>query len=805
MLKDLATFFKNTEGGRNIPRSLRPSISRSINHSLLGHGGKIIAESLMPDGRRFQISQEKIGQDLWLEIYRKDGTLEEQQNFLPNVRAYTTNITKFDETGTKIMQYAAYSSDGRLVDHIWRDDANQFQRMAHHYPDLQGIAYNERTYFGMVIQCHSSVERTYRNLAGNIERDEYFGPDQKITHELHYDDDTQKVIAKVQYQPGTHAYQLVTTYNDNGIKDSEEFYDSKGAMQRAVHYYTEHAQNESEIIKQVERLYSSGVMQTETKFREDGTPRMRTTYDKDGKTRVSEESFNVTGDFVTDRREFHNGKITKKIQMGLHSDEAEVKRIILYDDKGRPYRSREHRRWDTTGDDFWAETDINPQNGMPIASILPTPTGLVKHAFDAKSGRLRTIERHREEALGETLEQRTHYHPAPARVNHPEQDAPLVTSRIEDFDIDGATLTHIKEFRTDGSIKAEDNLENDGSWVHRVYPEGTTRIEDDTPVLFESTRRPDGTLESSILRGHSDPDILSLQKDYDEKGKPTHVHIEHLEGSEDLSWEEYTRRRKVQREAIAPALVRLATITPDIEDTETSQNHNGRTLITLQGDESALRRVQARIEQRFANARCDLCVGDKQLLQYRNLTGRYVQKEPGLENHPLIEKVNVLSIVVPYTPNEADRWPKQFATKDVMGDDAADLRQRGVEEAAEVMRKIRRLSNCDLGLTITPGVTPQKDDNNKTQHYPHVTITWANKPYLPPAQCEVLSQMLTDDVMVRNYACTHIPGQSEIDVFASNWSFMPNVASRIASDTAKEIETLFVPAALRKSEPEKQH
>src|SRR5687768_9338402 len=133
---DLAQFFRATDGCRNIPRNLRPSVTDNISRSLRG-SERLVALGTLPDGATFHIYQQRTGQDAWMEIFREDGTLQERQEYHPAARAYTHGILSFDATGTKIACYNAYAHDGRLVEEVTRDDNQQLARTIHQYPDLR--------------------------------------------------------------------------------------------------------------------------------------------------------------------------------------------------------------------------------------------------------------------------------------------------------------------------------------------------------------------------------------------------------------------------------------------------------------------------------------------------------------------------------------------------------------------------------------------------------------------------------------------------------------------------------------------
>jgi hypothetical protein len=192
------------------------------------------------------------------------------------------------------------------------------------------------------------------------------------------------------------------------------------------------------------------------------------------------------------------------------------------------------------------------------------------------------------------------------------------------------------------------------------------------------------------------------------------------------------------------------------------------------------------------------------MLQYKSHIGRYIEHNPGLENHPLVEKVSVLTVALPYQKIEGDQWPKHFDPEAAQSDIGTLYKRRSIEEAGEALKKVCRHSNCDLGLDFRPQVTSHNDEEGHLQYYPYVVVSWPNKPYLPQAQCEIISDMLSDQMLMRSFFCSHIPGQNSIDIFVSNGAATPDDASRIAATSSKELYNVLTPAPFRKSEPEKQ-
>lgn len=869
MMESLAQFFVETNGGRDIPRELKPGIVRKFSRTMLGHGGHNIAEKTLTDGTHYIISQVHKGSSMWLECYRPDGTLAQQQSFNPTANAYRSTITDFNSGGNKIIHYQVFSANERPVEDISRDENGQLTGRRYTYPDLNGKQHSEQKKYGRDIRCQQLAVRHFRDSAGQMpEIDAHYDSEGYCTHEKHYDEHGQSVCALIEFYPKRRIHQKATTYTLSGVLESEQFYDKNGRSTRYIEYFTDYgANNESPKIK-IDCRYENDEPREETFFRNDGTMRMRRMYEDDGKTRASEHFYNETGEFVVELHEFKAGKPSRKVQFGERGeviddtegeilfrndgtrhirrvfeadgktlaneyfynttgefiieqhefnagklarklqfekvgDDIDTKRIILYRN-GQAYRSREHRRWESTGDDFWAETDIDPKTGMPISSVLPTPAGLLRHEFDPKTGRLRMLDRHRQEFMGETLAEREIYYPAAKRTKHPECDTPLTLQRKEFFEEDGETLKASTDFRVDGSIKAQDERNEDGSWIHRVYAAGTHEITDDTPVLFESQRRPDGTLEHSTLRAHHDPAVIALSKTYDEKGNPTEVHIDSIDGNETLSWEAYARRRTQEREHTATANVTLATVNPDINTHDGGQTHSGRTVITLQGSEASLRRVMNRLTHNYPGVKATLCTGDNKIWQYKKHIGHYVVGGADLDGHPLLEKVNALVLTFPYQHSNHIKWPKHFSQSEINSKDAVSLRKQGIEEASLALATVCRHSSCDLNLALNPALSSLRGEAGQAQYFPYVVVSWQNKPYLHPLQSEVISEMLTGQIGMLNYQCSHIPGQNSLEVFAASSPFTQNVANRVASNAARELSEVLVPVHQRSKNHETQ-
>jgi uncharacterized protein YkuJ len=791
---DLGEFYKTTDGGKKIPHAIRPYSGLDPTQSIFTNGKKLIAQGLLKDTGSFSIYQEKPQQDMWMEIRREDGSVAELHSFHPKATAYSSNFTSFDEFGA-IERYEALSYDGRIVEEVVRTKEETMERTIHHYPDLREILSKERARLGNSVKHDLSIERHYQDDEGSrLNAEKFFAADNSRLKEVYYHQDGTTIRAIVEFQPGKDCYKSLTTYTTAGHLQSEQQFDEKGQIVVDTSYF---AKQERGPRRKLVKLFENNVLRSEKHYHFDGTLRVIKDYESDGKTVSQHQKINITGQYPLRTYKYKKGKLFEVIIMDMKGDEPQVKRTIFYDENGKPYRSRERHQWDND-EEFWADTEIDRTTGRPLFSIMQTPTGLVRQEYDPNTGRLKKVENYREESLGETLEQVTYYHPAKPLTSHPEDQEKLIVSRIEHYDIDGKTLTSSKDYRVDGSIKFIDEADPDGDWVRKAYPPGTYKIEDNTPVIFESLRSEDKLLKSSTLRGHSDSSIIALHKEYGNDGKVEKVRIETVDGEEEISWREYADRKIAERKKPETGPVNLATVTPDIRNGGKFEAHYGRTSITLQGTAAALKKAYSQIHRKIPSAKLEMGLGERGWLQYRGLNGHYVAHEPAMENHPLLEKVNVLHITIPYQKREGDKWPSTFEEKDFFTDDARELRQRGVEEAAQALTEVFRYTSCDLGLKLLPLTgSIEKEDSKEKEHYPYVRMTWPNKPYLPAAQCNVISEMLSDLVMKKGFGCSIVPGNGIIEIYASGSSFTANVAYLVAQETAKQLAEGLIPASVR--------
>jgi uncharacterized protein YkuJ len=792
---DLPQFYASTGGGKTIPHAIRPYIGSNFSHAAFGQGKRLIAQGLLHDKGNFKIYQQRPNEDMWMEICREDGSVSEWQSYHPRAVTYSFNVTSFDEFGT-LVRYAAQTYDGRLVEEVVLNDKGKMERTMHHYPDTYEVSFRERQQHANTIKHDLSIEKHYQDEDGsrlNVEK--FYAGDNSRLKEVYYHQDGTTIRAIVEFQPGKATYKGLTVYTKTGLLDSEQQFDNNGQVVLDTHYFTKQIAN-GEPKKRLVKKFEDNILKTEMSYHPDGTLRAIRDYETDGKTLSQLQKFNSTGEFPLRTYRYKNGKVFETIIMEMKGDEPKTKRIIFYDENGKPYRSRERHDWHGE-DEFWADTEIDRKTGHPLFTIMQTPTGLVRQEYDPDTGRLSKVENYREESLGETLELATYYHPAKPRTSHPEDDDKLIISRVENYDGDGESITASKDYRGDGSIKFRDEQDSTGDWIRKAYPPGTYKVEDDTPVIFESVRSEDKILKSSTLRGHSDPSIITLHKEYDDKGKVESVRIETLDGEEELSWREYTDRKIAESKKPNPGPVKLATITPDIRNGGNFQVHYGKTSITLQGTPAALKKAYGQLYRRFPEAKFEMGTGERKWLQYRGLTGHYVANDPTLENHPLLEKVDVLHVTMPYNEVEGDKWPVSFSENEFFNDDAKELRQRGIEEAAEALKNIFRYISCDLGLNLLP-LTGSHEKEDGKDYIPYVRMSWPNKPYLPPAQCHVISEALSDIVMKKGFISHYAPGGNNVEVYTSDSTgFTENVALLVAKETAQKLAEGLIPASVR--------
>jgi hypothetical protein len=799
MYTDLGTFFQETQGGRNIPSHLRPGFAKHLSQSLLGHGGKLIAQGNLDDGSFFQISQHKPDGTMWMEIFRPDGTLQEQHRYEPAAKAYALHISNFSVNGKQLLNHKVYTRDGRLIEEINRNDKHQLDKISCTFPDIRGITSVERNKFAHEFRCCSTIERQYRDISGSaIAHEELLDANRQLVKESIYDDDGKHVIGTVLFHPGTQINATSLTYDKNGIRNSQTSYSKTGQILHHNTYYTDHAKNESETTLKVKAVYRNGLPHVEIHYRNDASLEARKEYEADGKTLKSEIIYDSKGEYATEIRQYKKGNLYKKSLTELQENETQKERIILYNENGRPYRSREHYFHDN-GNEFWAETDINPETYNISSSLVDGSKGLFRKTYHPKTGRLHQMDMYREAYADETLRRRIHYYPPDARGEEGKH-----IRRVEAFDTDGETLHEAQNYYVDGSIRAADYTGTNGAWVHRVYPKGTEEIDENTPHLYESTYREDGTREHSTLHAHPDPSIRSLKKSYDGQGKPLSVLIDSINGMEHLSWEEYTQRRKHERTHNTMGPISLVTITPEIITDNNGQTHNGRTSITLQGSTDDLQKAMARLKRHIPEIQCELHLGKNGIIQLRGQPGSYKKETAAMTGNELFERVNVLNITIPYNRYENESWPRHYDTYDIMSNKARYDREWGISEATEALNNIMRCVKCDMGLNITPAFSTRTNNKNQQEYFPYIVMRWPNKPYLPEAQNEVMYNYLSDQMALRNFDCNRIPGQNGMDVLIAPKALPQNTATRIANHTAKELMSAFTPSSVRTSEPEAQ-
>lgn len=826
MHENLRQLYERTEGFTKVPRELSPGGLGNIGRALIRNNSRQVARGTLDRGESYEVYQALGQPDVWMNIYRSDGTLSECQHFHPFAQVYSLTSMRYDYIGKEPTHFTAQTPDGRVVEMMTRKE-DGWDRTYHLYPDVRDLFYNESLKYDSSLTCHKSTERFYHDREGKrLELVRRIEDGSILWEVMYHEDGIHEAIIKENHR-NSNKPARIRAYTDTGLLETQETFDRYGRLERYTEYYTNTVARAGEQKKKIEKIYRDGVVQTEHYYSEDGVeqshvickydpknsrlaarirytssgvkmseqqyddkgrttsfvtyytddiddPRnppvkTRQTYkdgviesefgyhrdgvlryrkdcEKDGKHFKLHQIYNATGEYPVDIRTYKNGKIAKQVLLERDGDQSRVKRIFLFDEEGNPYRSREHYHWE--GDRFWGETEIDRETRYSTSSIVPAPSGLIRHSYDPKTGRLKLTETYSEPELGETRRLATHYYPAPPAALHPEQRIPLAVHKVEHFDESGEEVTRTNTYRKDHSVKFREWRDDEGRWIRRAYAPGTRGADDDAPFIFESVTGTEGTLERSSLRAHADPSIIALHKEYDESGKPVQVTLETLDDEETLSWEEYTERKTQERLAQPGGAVRLATIAPgNAGQRKGEELYNGSTVATLQGSEWALRKAQSQLIRRFPDIRCELCTGDRRWEQYRGETGHYYDGPPNSKHKDALEKVNVLKVVMPYPPRDDEQWPRSFRRAPESSEALRDCRRRAHEEAVEALKQIYRYTSCDLGLDIRPVLLRHagKDKQNPVFEA-SVAIRWPSAPYLSDwhgtAICDVLLQQL---------------------------------------------------------------
>jgi len=800
MHKSLPQLYKETNEFTAIPRKMRPSKDTSSGKLSRGHPSRVIAEGKLKSGEWFVVHEAFDSTDLNMDVYRSNGTLSEHQEFDPVGYAYSHRVTTYNETGSQLQHYTATSRDGRLVDEIKRTPDQQLVRTLHIFSDLNDVIFHEELIYGPTqIRADLTIEREYRDKKGKrIKTDRHMNADKQCIQVVSYNGKTNTIESVTEYQPEKRTRVSTASFNEQGLKTEEALYDAEGHVARAIEFHTTAVEEPAAQKKKKERMYADNVLQSELEYRDDETLKSHTDYESDGKTIQRVRLYNVSGEHVTEDREYTAGKYSKVTRMHLKDGKVgQIKRIILYNEEGKPYRSREDNEW-PAGDTFFNESEINPKNGRVTSTIIPAPTGIIRQEYDPESGRIIHSETYREEELGGTRREETHYHRAHQRGTHPEQDKPAVIKRIEHFEEDGVTATDAKEFRTDGSVKFHDDRDGDGKWIRKVYAPGTKKVDDETQPIFERVIGTGGKLEQSTLHAHADPAILSVHKEYDAKGDPVEVTLETLDGEETLSWENYVKRKKAEIQTFDP--IRLATVGADIlKPHQNEEEFTGQTIITLQGEATALKHAASQLRRRVADIRCELFVGDAQWEQHRGVAGHYRKEKSPATEQDNIEKVNVLKIAVPYEKKPGDHWPITFTRHSPDDTELSHFTSRGHTEAVAALTNVFRYTSCDLRLSILPTLS-QHETPKGTEYRPFVRVMWPQQPHLPKEQGIVVRDMLSNLITHRGLTCMPTQGHNEVDVLCAPTSFQKKTAEFIMNDAAKKLSHGFIPAALRPPE-----
>lgn len=869
MHENLQQLYQRTEGFRKTPQELSPSGLENMGRALLGGRTRNVARGDLSHGAFFEVYQSAGNPDVWMNIYRADGSLAESQRYYPTAAVAALVTTQFDASGKTPLHCAVTAPDGRLIEEIVLND-RQYERMFHIYPDVHDGLAHEIQKYGPRIQCHYSIDRFYQDRDGRfMTMDRHFSQGNFI-REVHYHDDGKHIKTVQENQPGnnkpaiirsytgegrltgeqtfdnhgrtthyteydtesvddppkkkreqvyrhggleaeyyyhkgsdqisvlytfdreTHKRKSRTAYTRVGRKYSEQSYDAEERTTSYQEYYTDDIEDVNKPPVKIKQTFKDGILQAEFGYHMDGTLRFRKDCEEDGKHVRLYQGYNATGEYPVDIRKFKDGKIVKQVLMERAGDMTEVKRIFLYDEEGNPYRSREHYNWE--GDRFWGETELDRETGHPLCSLVPAPTGLIRHTYDLKSGRVRLTETFSEPELGDVRRQATHYHPAPPNASHPEQQVSLVPSRVEFFEEDGETPNRINTFRADRSNKFREWRDNEGKWIRRAYAPGTKQANDDTPFIFENVTGPEGKRERSILLAHSDPAIVALRKEYDADGKPEVIAIEMLDGKEEVyTWQEYKEKKIKERQQqphVGP--VTLATIAPQPSTAHPGEeSYNGRMVMTFQGDVAALKKTQSQLMHRFADIKCELCIGDKQMVQYRGQTGRYAAPN---NTSAALEKVDVLKVVIPYKKRDADRWPKSFPPVSADSEDLRACRTRAQEEATDLLRNVYRYTNCDLRLKIKPVLLRHKT-TDKPVYEASVSIGGPEGAYLSPVQAAAIRQVVAEQLSKAKF--TYRNDRDQIYIDTGKTTFIRESAEDNAIVARKHIADRLVPKPLQ--------
>lgn len=774
---------------------MQPDTSTREGRKSRGGLEHLVARGTLEDGGWFAVYESHGSTDISMDVYRSDNTLLESQYYDPIAHAYSHRTIIYDADGTTPMRYTAASRNGRLVDEITRTPDHQLERTVHHFPDLEEIMYFEDQKLGPEIGYHRKQERYYRDARGKrVETERHLTHDDKCIQEIHYHAKSKTVKSITDYQPDGHTHSRIRLFTEKGFLENESRYDEQGHLLHHITYHTKGAARPADQKKASEQVYENNILRYGLSYRDNGTLQTRTDYEADGKSIRLVQHYNAAGRHVTERDEYKQGKIAKKILMYTKgSKRHQVRRIILYNEDGKAYRSRECNEWDA--DTFWDETEIDPTSGHVTSSLIPAPTGVIRQQYNPHTGRLAETEFYREPELGETLRERRYFHPPKKEAAASKKKKPLVIRRVEHFDEDGTTLVHAREFRADGSIKSHEDRDPDNRMVRRVYAPGTKETDDDTAPIFESVIRPNRKLESSTLYAHADPSIISLHKEYDANGVPTEVTLETLQGKETLSWHDYIQRRRAER-PLPAGPVRLATVGAEVySDHDYEKTYTGRTIITLQGEPAALHYAESQLRRRFENIDCELHVGDNGWKQYKDQTGHYCNKMPPSGARRAIEKVNVLKIGIPYQHQEGETWPRTVS--DLPRD--KDCKARIQAEAAAALEQVFRYTQCDLQLSILPMLSQHKTDKG-TEYRPFVRVLWPYHAHLSEEQNAIISKMLAVQITKRSYTCLPAHNRNQIDVLCAPNTFQKGIAEQIMEDTIQKLSRGLIPASLRPPE-----
>lgn|GEM_PF-3446322 len=308
MHENLLQLYQRTNGFHSTPGVLAPNGLENAGRALLGANNRNMARGDIGQGAFFEVYQSKGKPDVWMNVYRGNGTLYERQHYHPTAAAYALTITHFDATGKNPTHYSATAPDGRQVEEIAPNNDHQLERIVHIYPDLKEAISKEVGEYGSGIPCHITLNRFYGDNQGTQITVERYSMGGVCVRHVEYHKDGKQVRAIQDNQRGSNKPARVRTFTDNGLKESEQQFDTFGKTTGYMEYFTENVKSQEEQKKKLDQLYKDGAVQTECHYFSDGVrvnvifqydpesrkPVSRTAYTEDG-SRFSEHSYDTAG------------------------------------------------------------------------------------------------------------------------------------------------------------------------------------------------------------------------------------------------------------------------------------------------------------------------------------------------------------------------------------------------------------------------------------------------------------------------------------------------------------------------------